>query len=62
MILQLNPQIYVDTPHGEGYAFCVIDYSPWMNSCFIVRLADGTIAHYDSNDITFMPNPTLGHE
>lgn len=63
MILQLNPQIFVKTPLGKGYAFFIIDYAPWMNSCWIVRLnGTGKVKHFDSNDIQINGNPTLDEE
>lgn len=59
MILQLNPQIPVKTSLGAGFAFIVIDYGPWINSCWLVRLRNGEIKHFDSNDIKIEGNPTL---
>lgn len=60
MILQLNPQINVKTPLGYGYAFLVIDYGQWINTCWVVRLNDtGQVKHFDSNDIQIQGNLTL---
>lgn len=59
-ILQLNPQLNVFTPIGEGWAFFIIDYGAWMNSCWVVRLNEtGEVKHFDSNDIKIEGNPTL---
>ena len=60
MILQLNPQLNVFTPLGEGWVFFIIDYGAWMNSCWVVRLNEtGEVKHFDSNDIRIEGNPTL---
>jgi len=60
MILQLNPQINVKTPLGWGWAFFIIDYNPWMNSCWVVRLnGTGQVKHFDANEIVIDGNPTL---
>ena len=59
-ILQLNPQINCFTPLGEGWAFFIIDYGAWMNSCWVIRLNEtGEVKHFDSNDIKIEGNPTL---
>jgi len=60
MILQLNPQINVKTPLGWGWAFFIIDYNPWINSCWVVRLnGTGQVKHFDANEILIEGNPTL---
>lgn len=59
-MIQLNPQINVFTPLGEGWAFLIIDYGPWMNSCWVVRLnSTGQVKHFDSNDVRIEGNPVL---
>ena len=57
-MLQLNPQIFVHTPLGEGMAFIVIDYGLFVNSCWVIRLSNGEVKHFDSNDIRIYGNPT----
>ena len=62
-MIQLKPQINVFTPLGEGWAFFIIDYGAWMNSCWVVRLnSTGGVKHFDSNDITIEGNPTLDQD
>lgn len=61
MILQLNPQIEVNTPKGKGWAWFLIDYGLNINTIWLVRLNDtGKIFHVDSNDIQIEGNPMLG--
>lgn len=63
MILQLNPQIQVITPLGDGWAFMLIDYGLWQNSIWVVRLdKDGQVKHVESNDIKITSNPMLGQK
>ncbi len=59
MILQLNPEIWVETPLGDGLAVMVIDYGLNHNTCWVVALeSDGQIKHFDSNDIRVCYNHT----
>ncbi len=59
-ILQLNPQIRVKTPLGWGWAFFLADYDLQINSIWIVRLdADGSVRHFNSNQIFIDGNPTI---
>lgn len=59
-ILQLNPQLKVKTPLGFGYCFFLIDYDLQINSVWIVRLdTDGSIKHFNSNQIFIDGNPTI---
>ena len=59
MILQLNPEIWVNTPIGKGLAIMVIDYGLNHNTCWIVSLEkDGQVKHFDSNDIKLIKNYT----
>lgn len=63
MILQLNPQILVQTPLGPGYTFLIIDYGQWVNTCWVVRLNNsGEVKHFDSNDIKIEGNFTVGEK
>lgn len=58
-ILQLNPPIHVNTPLGEGFARLLIDYSPDVNSIWVVDLfQDRSCVHIDSSEIRFGINPT----
>ena len=48
------------TPHGEGQALFLIDYGPHHNTIWVVsNKSDGSIKHYDSNDIKVTKNFTL---
>lgn len=59
MIIQLNPEIWVDTPLGRGLALLVIDYGLGHNTCWVVALQeDGQVKHFDSNDIKVIKNYT----
>lgn len=62
-ILQLNPQIEVITPLGNGWAFFIIDYGLNINSIWVVRLdKEGIVKHVESNDIRIAANPMLGQK
>jgi len=59
VIIQLNPEIWVNTPLGEGLAIMVIDYGINHNTCWVVSLKkDGQVKHFDSNDIRLIKNFT----
>lgn len=59
-IIQLNPQIEVNTPLGKGWAYLVVDYGLMIDSIWVVRLnGDGQIKHFDANDIKIIGNPML---
>lgn len=60
MVLQLNPNIVVYTPLGRGLVLFIIDYGMTVNTCWVVRLEDGKVKHFDSNDIRVEGNPTYG--
>lgn len=58
-MIQLNPEIWVETPLGIGLAIIVIDYGMNNNTCWVVALQkDGQIKHFDSNDIKLCKNYT----
>jgi len=58
-ILQLNPPIHVLTPLGEGFARLVIDYSPDINTIWVVDLFEDRFCIYvDSCEIRFGLNQT----
>ena len=61
MIKRINPEIYVNTPAGEGHAIFLIDYGPMINSVWIVHLfKDGSVLHIDSPEIKIMGNAMYG--
>lgn len=58
-MLQLNPEIWVETPLGIGLAVIVIDYGLGHNTCWVFALKkDGQIKHFDSNDVKVLKNHT----
>ena len=60
-LLQINPQIWVQTPLGDGLAVFLIDYGIGHNTCWIVALEkDGQIKHFDSNDVKVCFDYTYG--
>ena len=62
MMLQLNPTIPVYTNgHGDGEAILVIDYGPNVNTVWVVRLREGIIKHFYSDDIRMYDNPMNGN-
>lgn len=61
MIHQLSPSILVETPLGTGQALFIIDYGMHQNTCWVVALAkDGSIKHFDCNDVILSTNYTYG--
>ena len=61
MILQLFPSILVETPLGSGQALFIIDYGMHQNTCWVIALVkDGTIKHFDCNDVILSTNYTYG--
>lgn len=52
----------VHTPLGEGVCIVLIDYGCMINSCWMVKLLNGEIKHFDSNDIRMYGNPTYNHD
>lgn len=60
MIHQFPSPIPVHTPHGEGEAILLIDYSIDINTVWVVRLDGGVIKHYLSDDIRVYGNPMYG--
>ena len=61
MIHQLNPSILVETPLGSGQALFIIDYGMHQNTCWVVALVqDGSIKHFDCNDVILSTNYTYG--
>lgn len=61
MILQLDPCILVETPLGRGQALFIIDYGMHQNTCWVITLIkDGSIKHFDCNDVILSTNYTYG--
>ncbi|NBU73235.1 MAG: hypothetical protein EBS53_17655 [Bacteroidetes bacterium] len=60
MMLQLNPEIWVMTPKGEGLAFLVTDYGLDHNKVFSVLLQSGDVLDFDLKDIRRCENATYG--
>lgn len=61
MILQLNPQIPVETPKGPGMAHLVIDYGVEHNLFWVVFIdATGECWTYTNPEIRAQKNVTLG--
>ncbi len=59
-IHEIQQILWVTTPHGEGQALFLIDYGPHHNTIWVVsNKSDGSIKHYDSNDIKVTKNFTL---
>jgi hypothetical protein len=60
MMLQLNPEMWVMTPKGEGLAFLVTDYGMDHNKIFTVMLQSGDILDFDIRDLRRTENPSFG--
>jgi hypothetical protein len=61
MMLQLEPPIPMQTPHGEGMAILVIDPGIHWNTVWCVALKDTLeIKHYESKDLKIGKNFTFG--
>ena len=60
VIHEIQQVMWVDTPHGMGQALFLIDYGVQNNIIFVVALEkDGSIKHYDTNQIFLSTNHTL---
>ena len=60
MMLQLNPEMWVMTPKGEGLALLVTDYGMDHNKIFTVMLQSGDILDFDIRDLRRTENPSFG--
>lgn len=59
-IHEIQQGMFLNTPHGESIALFIIDYGPQINTVWVVaNKLDGSIRHYDSNQITLTQNDTL---
>lgn len=50
----------VMTPLGEGVVLLITTPSYLGNSTLYVKLHDGRLLHFDSNDVRLMGSPTYG--
>jgi len=61
VIHQCSPPIWVTTPLGEGHTLFVIDYSPSVNTVWVVHQFDtGAVVHVDSSEVRVMGNAMYG--
>jgi hypothetical protein len=59
-IHEIQQILWVNTPHGIGLALFIIDYGMQNNTVWVVsHQSDGTIKHYDSNQIKLHKNNTI---
>lgn len=62
MILQLNPPMPVETPHGEGMALFLIDYGMQWNTCYVVAIkSTRQLKHYESEQVRMGANFTFDY-
>ena len=59
-MIQLNPELWMMTPKGEGLAFLVTDYGMDHNKIFTVMLNTGEILDFDLRDCRRCENPSFG--
>lgn len=60
MIHEIKQIIFVETPHGIAQALFIIDYGIHENTIWITANKDnGTIKHYNSNQIKLVKNQTI---
>jgi hypothetical protein len=59
-LLELSEPLTVHTPLGKGTALIVTTPSYLGNSTWYVKLDNGEIKHFDSNDIRIYGSPTYG--
>lgn len=62
VIHEIKNPIAVHTPLGEGKAIFLVDYGFEVNSCWKVRLADGSVRNFYDDDILIYPNPMNGEK
>jgi hypothetical protein len=62
-LLQLNPQIPMETPIGAGLAFLVCDYSEEQHALWVVAdTATGQIWWWPNNLVRMQKNISLGRD
>ena len=59
-VIQLNPELWMMTPKGEGLAFLVTDYGLDHNKIFTIMLNHGEILDFDLRDCRRCENPSFG--
>lgn len=60
MIIQLNPQIPMHTPRGNGYAIAMIDYSQDHSIIWVVGLSsNGQIWSFSNEEVRLQWNVTM---
>jgi hypothetical protein len=60
VIHEIQQVLWVTTPHGDGLAIFIIDYGMHENTIWVVAAeSDGSIRHYNSNQINFHRNHTI---
>ncbi len=63
MILQLNPTIEMDTPHGRAHAEFLIDYGPEADLLWVCVVNDtGEIWALRSKDVRATNNISIGRK
>jgi hypothetical protein len=58
-MIQLNPELWMMTPKGEGLAFLVTDYGMDHNKIFTIMLNSGEILDFDIKDCRRCENPSF---
>lgn len=62
VIHEVQQFLWVQTPLGDGQALFLVDYGPHENTVWVVALEiDGTIKHFNSNQIKLCYNHTFDH-
>jgi len=61
-ILELRDGWDVYTPCGHGTALVLFSGSYLSNSVLLVKLDNGEIKHFDTNDIRMSGSPTYGEQ
>lgn len=63
MIIQLNPQIPMSCPQGNGRAIAMIDYSEEHNIIWVIAIdKTGEIWSYQNPEVRMQKNITMGRE
>lgn len=59
-IHEVQQILWVTTPHGDGIVLFIMDYGMQNNTVWVVSLEeDGSVKHYDSNQIKLCKNNTI---
>lgn len=61
-MLELSDGWDVVTPLGYGVALIITTPSYLGNSTLYVKLKDGRLKHFDSNDVILLGSPTYGEK